>query len=118
VKGVELKIADNGEVLFRSPGVFLEYYKNPKATAETKTPDGWVLTGDAGVVGADGQLKIVDRAKDVGRLKDGTIFAPKVIENKLKFFPAIKEAVPFGHDRDYVTAMISIDLEAVGSWAE
>ncbi|HEX7007837.1 MAG TPA: AMP-binding protein [Alphaproteobacteria bacterium] len=118
VKGVELKIADNGEVMFRSPGVFREYYKNPAATAATKTPDGWVHTGDAGVIGADGQLKIVDRAKDVGRLKDGTIFAPKFLENKLKFFPSIKEAVAFGHDRDYVTAMISIDLEAVGNWAE
>ena len=118
VKGVELKIADNGEVLFRSPGVFLEYYKNPQATAETKTADGWVRTGDAGIMGADGQLKIVDRAKDVGRLNDGTIVAPKFLENKLKFFPFIKEAVAFGHGRDFVAAMISIDLEAVGSWAE
>ena len=118
VKGVELKIADTGEVLFRSPGVFREYYKNPQATAETKTADGWVHTGDAGIMGADGQLKIVDRAKDVGRLKDGTIVAPKFLENKLKFFPFIKEAVAFGHGRDYVAAMISIDLEAVGSWAE
>jgi long-chain acyl-CoA synthetase len=118
VTGVELKIADSGEVLFRSPGVFREYYKNPEATAATKTPDGWVLTGDAGVLSADGQLKIVDRAKDVGRLTDGTIVAPKFLENKLKFFPYIKEAVAFGHGRDTVTAMISIDLEAVGSWAE
>jgi long-chain acyl-CoA synthetase len=118
VKGVELKIAESGEVLFRSPGVFREYYKNPEATAETKTPDGWVHTGDAGIMGADGQLKIVDRAKDVGRLTDGTIVAPKFLENKLKFFPYIKEAVAFGHGRDVVTAMISIDLEAVGSWAE
>ncbi|HVO15155.1 MAG TPA: AMP-binding protein [Alphaproteobacteria bacterium] len=118
VKGVELKIAESGEVLFRSPGVFREYYKNPEATAEAKTPDGWVHTGDAGIMGADGQLKIVDRAKDVGRLKDGTIVAPKFLENKLKFFPYIKEAVAFGHGRDFVTAMISIDLEAVGSWSE
>jgi long-chain acyl-CoA synthetase len=118
VKGVELKIDDKGEVLFRSPGVFREYYKNPEATAATKTADGWVHTGDAGVMSADGQLKIVDRAKDVGRLNDGTIFAPKFLENKLKFFPSIKEAVAFGHGRDYVTAMISIDLEAIGSWAE
>ena len=118
VKGVELKIDDKGEVLFRSPGVFREYYKNPEATAATKTDDGWVHTGDAGIMGADGQLKIVDRAKDVGRLNDGTIFAPKFLENKLKFFPSIKEAVAFGHGRDFVTAMISIDLEAIGSWAE
>jgi len=118
VTGVELKIAENGEVMFRSPGVFLEYFKNPEATSETKTPDGWVHTGDAGVIGEDGHLKIIDRAKDVGKLDDGTIFAPKYIENKLKFFPAIKEAVAFGSAREFAAAMISIDLEAVGNWAE
>ena len=105
-------------MLFRSPGVFREYYKNPEATAATKTADGWVHTGDAGFMGADGHLKIIDRAKDVGRLNDGTIFAPKYIENKLKFFPSIQEAVAFGDGRNYVTALINIDLEAVGSWAE
>ena len=115
---VEIKIAESGEVLFRSPGVFVEYYKNPKATAETKTADGWVHTGDAGFFGDDGHLKIIDRAKDVGKLTGGGLFAPKFIENKLKFFPDIKEAVAFGQDRDYVTAFINIDLEAVGSWAE
>lgn len=115
---VELQIAENGEVLFRSPGVFLEYYKNAEATAETKTPDGWVHTGDAGVIGDDGHLRIIDRAKDVGKLNDGAVFAPKYIENKLKFFPNIVEAVTFGHERDYVTALINIDLQAVGSWAE
>lgn len=116
--GVEVKIADNGEVMYRSPGVFLAYYKNDEATAETKTPDGWVHTGDAGVFDENGHLKIIDRAKDVGRLTDGTMFAPKYLENKLKFFPHIKEAVTFGHDRDFVAAFVNIDLEAVGNWAE
>ena len=116
--GVELEIADDGEVLYRSPGVFHEYYRNPEATAETKTPDGWVRTGDAGFIDEDGHLKIIDRAKDVGRLADGTLFAPKYIENKLKFFPQIKEAVAFGDGRDHVAALVNIDLEAVGSWAE
>jgi long-chain acyl-CoA synthetase len=116
--GVEIKIADNGEVMYRSPGVFQCYYKNPDATAETKTADGWVHTGDAGFFDDDGHLKIIDRAKDVGKLNDGTIFAPKYIENKLKFFPYIKEVVAYGNQRDYVAAFINIDLEAVGNWAE
>lgn len=115
---VELKIADNGEVWFKSPGVFQSYFKNDEATRETKTEDGWVMTGDAGFFDADGHLKIIDRAKDVGKLNNGTMFAPKYIENKLKFFPFITEAVVFGHDRDYAAAFINIDLEAVGNWAE
>ncbi len=115
--GVEVKITESGEVMFRSPGVFLAYYKNDEATRQTKTDDGWVHTGDAGYF-TDGQLKIIDRAKDVGKLNDGTLFAPKYLENKLKFFPYIKEAVTFGHGRDYVAAIINIDLEAVGDWAE
>jgi long-chain acyl-CoA synthetase len=115
---VEIKIADNGEVMYRSPGVFHSYYKNPEATAETKTADGWVHTGDAGYFDEDGHLKIIDRAKDVGKLRDGSIFAPKYIENKLKFFPYIKEAVAFGDGRDYTVAFLNIDLEAVGNWAE
>jgi long-chain acyl-CoA synthetase len=117
--GVELRIDQaTGEVLYRSPGVFVGYYKNDTATAETKTPDGWVHTGDAGVFTDSGHLRIIDRAKDVGRLNDGSLFAPKYIENKLKFFPHIKEAVAFGHGRDYAAAFINIDLAAVGSWAE
>ena len=116
--GVELKIADNGEVLYRSPGVFRSYYKNEEATRETKTGDGWVHTGDAGVLDADGHLRIIDRAKDVGRLNDGAMFAPKYLENKLKFFPQIAEAVTFGHERDYAAAFINIDLDAVSNWAE
>jgi len=116
--GVEIKLADNGEVMFRSPGVFKEYFKNPEATAETKTPDGWVHTGDAGIFDDDGHLKIIDRANDVGRLNDGTLFAPKYLENKLKFFSHIKEVVAFGDKRDSCTAMVNIDLEAVGNWAE
>jgi long-chain acyl-CoA synthetase len=115
---VEIKIAESGEVLFRSPGVFREYFKNPAATAESKTADGWVFTGDAGFVDPDGHLKIIDRAKDVGRLNDGTLFAPKYIENKLKFFPHIREAVAFGDGRDFVAVFVNIDLEAVGDWAE
>ena len=115
---VELKIDDDGEVYFKSPGVFLEYYKNDEATQETKTPDGWVKTGDAGFIDDEGHLRIIDRAKDVGKLNDGSLFAPKFIENKLKFFPNIREAVAFGHERDHVTAFINIDLQAMGSWAE
>ena len=116
---VEVKISDSGEVLFRSPGVFAGYYKDPVKTAEVLTPDGWVRTGDAGFFDPkSGQLKIIDRAKDVGHLKDGTVFAPKYIENKLKFYPNIREAVAIGAGRDFVCAMINIDLTAVGSWAE
>jgi long-chain acyl-CoA synthetase len=116
---VDVKIADNGEVLFRSPGVFQGYYKDPEKTAEAKTADGWVHTGDAGFFDPKtGHLKIIDRAKDVGRLKDGTLFAPKYIENKLKFYPNIREAVALGNGRDDVTVMLNIDLTAVGSWAE
>lgn len=116
--GVDIKIADNGEILFHSPGVFKEYYKNAEATKSAKTEDGWVRTGDAGFFEKDGQLKIIDRAKDVGKLTDGSIFAPKYIENKLKFFANIKEAVAVGHDRDFASALINIDLQAVGNWAE
>jgi long-chain acyl-CoA synthetase len=118
IPGVEIRIADNGEVLFRSPGAFRAYYKNPVATAEAKAADDWVHTGDAGFFDADGQLRIVDRARDVGSLAGGALFAPKFIENKLKFFPYIKEAVAFGDGRDFVAAIINIDLEAVGNWAE
>lgn len=116
---VEIKIEPNGEVLFRSPGVFAGYYKDPEKTAETKTPDGWVKSGDAGFFDPKtGHLKIIDRAKDVGKLNDATLFAPKYIENKLKFYPNIKEAVALGDKRDYVTVMLNIDLVSVGSWAE
>jgi long-chain acyl-CoA synthetase len=116
---VEVKISDSGEVLFRSPGVFTGYYKDPAKTAEVLTPDGWVHTGDAGFFDPKtGQLKIIDRAKDVGHLKDGTVLAPKYIENKLKFYPNIREAVAIGAGRDFACAMINIDITAVGSWAE
>jgi long-chain acyl-CoA synthetase len=116
--GIEVKIDESGEVLYRSPGVFKEYYDNPDATAATKTEDGWVKSGDAGLMGQHGHLKIIDRFKDVGRLTDGSLFPPKYIENKLKFFPNIKEAVAFGDGRAYVACFINIDLIAVGSWAE
>ena len=116
--GVEIRIADNGEVLYRSDGTFIGYFKNDQATRETKTPDGWVKTGDAGFFNADGHLKIIDRAKDVGKLKSGALFAPKYIENALKFFPDIKEVVAFGDGRDFCAVFINIDLQSVGSWAE
>lgn len=118
VEGVELRIADNGEVQIKSPGLFKEYYKNPESTKESFTEDGWYHTGDAGVIDANGQLKIIDRAKDVGKLSDGRMFAPKYVENKLKFFPYIKEVVAFGANMDFVCAFVNIDLEAVANWAE
>jgi long-chain acyl-CoA synthetase len=120
--GVEIRLADSGEIMIKSPGLLKEYYKNPKATEEVLTKDGWYHSGDAGFIDAHGHLKIIDRAKDVGRLQggvhDGAMFAPKYVENKLKFFPFIKEAVAFGDRRDRVCAFINIDMEAVGNWAE
>jgi long-chain acyl-CoA synthetase len=118
MRGVELRILASGEILLKSPGLFVEYYKNPDATREAKDADGWFHTGDAGYLEPDGHLKIIDRARDVGKLTDGTLFAPKYLENKLKFFPYIKEAVAFGDQRDQATAMINIDVQAVGDWAE
>jgi len=116
--GVEVRIADSGEVLVRSPGVMREYHKQPEATREAIDTEGFFHTGDAGFFDAEGHLKIIDRAKDVGRLADGSLFAPKYLENKLKFFPYIKEAVCFGHGREEVCAFINIDMAAVGNWAE
>ena len=116
--GIELKLADNGEVLVKGVSVLKEYYKRPDATAEVIDADGWFHTGDAGVIDTHGQLRIIDRAKDVGKLKGGAMFAPNYIENKLKFFSHVKEAVCFGHERDKVCAFINIDFEAVGNWAE
>ena len=115
----EVRIGENGEVYYRSPGAFVEYYKNPESTAETKDPEGWVATGDAGFIEEDtGHLRIIDRAKDVGKLSTGEMFAPKYVENKLKFFPNILEAVLFGAERDHCVAFINIDMNAVGNWAE
>ena len=116
--GIDVRIADDGEVLVRSAGVFQGYYKNPEATAEALDPDGWFHTGDAGILESSGQLTIIDRAKDVGRLADDTPFAPQFVENKLKYSPYISEAVSFGHDKPFVCAMIAIDYDTVGSWAE
>ena len=116
--GVELRIDDSGEVYYRSPGVFVEYYNNPESTASTKDAEGWVATGDAGFIEENGQLRIIDRAKDVGKMANGDLFAPKYVENKLKFFPDILEAVVFGNGMDRCTAFINIDLTAVGNWAE
>ncbi|MEM8824634.1 MAG: AMP-binding protein, partial [Pseudomonadota bacterium] len=117
--GVELRIADTGEVFYRSPGSFQEYFQNPESTASTKDSDGWVATGDAGFIEPDsGHLRIIDRAKDVGKMASGALFAPKFVENKLKFFPEIYEAVVFGNGRDACVAFLNIDLTAVGNWAE
>ena len=117
--GVELRISEDGEVFYRSPGVFVEYFKNPESTASTKDAEGWVATGDAGFIEeGTGHLRIIDRAKDVGKMADGSLFAPKYVENKLKFFPNILEAVVFGNGREECTAFINIDLTAVGNWAE
>ncbi|WP_092946576.1 long-chain fatty acid--CoA ligase [Roseateles sp. YR242] len=122
IDGVEIRLAESGEILVRSPGLLQGYYRNPQATAEVLDAEGWFHTGDAGFLDADGHLRIIDRARDVGRLAggafDGALFAPKYVENKLKFFAYIKEAVAFGDGRDRVCAFINIDLEAVGHWAE
>ncbi|HZL30065.1 MAG TPA: AMP-binding protein [Pseudolabrys sp.] len=116
---VDIRIDESGEVLFRSPGMFTGYFKDEAKSAEVMTPDGFVKTGDAGFFDEkSGHLKIIDRAKDVGKLNDGKLFPPKYIENKLKFFPNIREAVAYGDGRDFVTVMLNIDLTAVGSWAE
>ena len=121
-EGVEIKLSDTGEILVKSPGLLKGYYKNPEATAEVLTADGWYHTSDAGFIDASGHLKIIDRVKDVGRIKggafDGAMFAPKYVENKLKFFSHIKEAVAYGDQREKVCVMINIDFEAVGNWAE
>jgi long-chain acyl-CoA synthetase len=121
-EGVEIKLADNGEILVKSPGLLKEYYKNDKATREVLSEDGWYHTSDAGFIDASGHLKIIDRVKDVGRIKgganDGAMFAPKYVENKLKFFSHIKEVVAFGDGREKVCVMINIDFDAVGNWAE
>jgi long-chain acyl-CoA synthetase len=116
--GVEIKIADSGEVLVRGPMLLKEYYKRPDATAESIDAEGYFHTGDAGFFEDDGQLKIIDRAKDVGKMANGAMFAPNYIENKLKFFPHIREAVAFGSERDKVCAFINIDMGSVGNWAE
>ncbi|MEY4975407.1 MAG: hypothetical protein RIQ97_602, partial [Pseudomonadota bacterium] len=121
-EGVEIKLSETGEILVKSPGLLKEYYKNPKATEEVLTADGWYHTSDAGFIDASGHLKIIDRVKDVGRIKggsnDGAMFAPKYVENKLKFFPQIKEVVAYGDGREKVCVMVNIDFEAVGNWAE
>jgi len=116
--GIEIKIGESSEVLVRGVSLLKEYYKNPEATAESIDAEGYFHTGDAGVIDSDGDLRIIDRAKDVSKMADGKVFAPKYIENKLKFFSFVKEAVVFGADRDWVGAFINIDFEAVGNWAE
>jgi long-chain acyl-CoA synthetase len=117
VPGTEIRIADDGEILTKSPAVFTGYYENPEATAET-LEDGWLHSGDAGYLDSDGHLIVIDRAKDVMTLADGTKFSPQFIENKLKFSPYVREAVVFGGDWPFVTAMITIDFGNAGKWAE
>ena len=112
--GVELKFTEQREILARSPGMFKAYHGDPETTAQAKNADGWFHTGDAGYLGDDGHLRIIDRMKHIGALNDGTPYAPKLIENKLKFIPYIKEAVAFGDGRDMVCALIDIDMAAVG----
>ena len=116
--GVEVKIGDGGEVMVRSPGLMTGYFKRPEATAEAIDANGFFHTGDAGFFDGDGHLKIIDRAKDVGKMANGLMFAPKYIENKLKFFPFIKEAVAFGDLRETCNVFVNIDFDAVGNWAE
>lgn len=116
--GIDVKIAENGEVLVKSPGIFVGYYKNDEATKEAIDDEGWFHTGDAGILEKSGELTIIDRAKDVGKLVDGSPFAPQFVENKLKFSPYISEAVSFGHEKPFVCAMIAIDYNTVGNWAE
>jgi len=116
--GVEVKLSELGEILVKGPMVFQSYWNRPDATAESFNHDGYFMTGDAGSFDEAGHLRIIDRAKDVGKLNGGAMFAPNYIENKLKFVPYIKEAVALGHARDQVCAFINIDLDAVGDWAE
>jgi long-chain acyl-CoA synthetase len=118
VPGVEIKIGDRGEVLVKGCAVFKGYFRNDEATREVLEPDGWFHTGDAGFIDPQGHLVIIDRAKDVGALAGGAPFAPQFIENKLKFSPYIREAVAFGHDKPFVAAMVAIDPNTVGNWAE
>ena len=113
-----MRIGERGEVQVKGPGVFVGYYKQEEATRDAMTADGWLKTGDAGLIDPRGQLAIIDRAKDVGKLADGTPFAPQFIENKLKFSPYIREAVAFGDQRPFVAAMVAIDMSTVGKWAE
>lgn len=117
-QGVELTFTPQREVLVRSPGLFRGYHRDPDATAKAMTADGWFHTGDAGYLGDDGHLRIIDRVKDIGALNDGTLYAPKLIENRIKFSPYVKEAVAFGDRRDMVCMLIDIDVEAVANWAD
>lgn len=113
----EVKISESGEILSKSPAVFLGYYKQPEETAKTVI-DGWLHSGDAGYLTPDGHIVVIDRIKDVMSLIDGVKFSPQFIENKLKFSPYIKEAVTIGHNRDFIIGMICIDFGIVGNWAE
>ncbi|HET9595007.1 MAG TPA: long-chain fatty acid--CoA ligase [Anaeromyxobacteraceae bacterium] len=117
IPGTEVRISDAGEILSRSPSVFMGYYKNEAATREAVDGEGWLHSGDAGHLD-EGQLVVIDRLKDVMRLADGTQFSPQFIENRLKFSPYVKEAVVVGKDRPYLAALLCIDMGIVGKWAE
>lgn len=116
--GTDLRIAADGEILLRSPAVFQGYYENPEASLQALNGEGWLHTGDAGYLDDDDHLVVIDRAKDVMQMPDGTRFSPAFIENKLKFSPYVEEAVVFGGERPYVGSIITIDMETVGAWAE
>jgi long-chain acyl-CoA synthetase len=116
--GMEIRLAESGEVLVRGVSVMQGYYLKPEATAEAIDQDGFFHTGDAGIIDKDGHLRIIDRAKDVGKMASGKLFAPKYIENKLKFFPFIKEAVVFGNEKESIMVFINIDFDAMANWAE
>lgn len=118
IEGVELKFTPQREILVRSPGMFKEYHRNDAKTSQATDTDGWFHTGDAGYLDSDGQLLIIDRLNNVGVLRDGAAFTPRLLENKLKTLSYIKEAIAIGHSRDSVCALVDIDLTAVSRWAD
>jgi long-chain acyl-CoA synthetase len=115
--GIEIKVSDEGELLFRGDTIFKGYYKDPEATKKALR-DGWFHTGDAAIIDEDGQVIIIDRMSDVMKLTDGGKFSPQLIENKLKFSPYIIDALVIGQDKPFITAMVNIDMNNVGKWAE
>ena len=117
IPGTEIKITADGEILSKSPSVFLGYYKNPEATAQT-LKDGWLHSGDRGFIDDDGHLVVFDRSKDVMTLNDGRPFAPQYLETRLKFSPYLKDSWVIGDKRPYVTAVVCIDYSVAGKWAD
>ncbi len=117
IPGSEFKIAEDGEILSKHPGVFKGYYKNPTATAAAKV-DGWMHTGDVGEIDEEGYIKIVDRKKDLIITAGGKNIAPQYIENKLKFSPFINDAIVIGDRRKYLTAIIVLDEDNINKYAQ